>query len=121
MVIEPGHGELSVVRQCELLGLTRSSYYYEPVPESAENLHYLRLLDEQSLHTPFYGRRRMRAWLQAQGPALNRQRGQRRRRQMGLEGLAPGPRSRRPGPEHQVYPYRLRGLEIRQAGSGLVH
>lgn len=102
------------MRQCELLGLARSSYYYEAVPESAENLHYMRLIDEQFLRTPFYGSRRMTVWLQAQGYALNRKRVQRLMQRMGLAGLAPGPRTRQPGPEHTVYPYLLRGLAITQ-------
>lgn len=114
MLIEPGHEELSVVRQCELLELARSSYYYEPVAESAQNLHYMRLLDEQYLHRPFYGSRRMTVWLRSQGYPINRKRVQRLMRQMGLEGLAPGPRTSRPGPEHKVYPYLLRNREITQ-------
>ncbi len=61
MLIEPGHRDLSIVQQCELLGLARSTYYYEPVPESEENLHLMRLLDEQYTRTPFYGTRK-RAW-----------------------------------------------------------
>jgi hypothetical protein len=70
-LIEPGHAELSVIRQCELLELARSSYYDEPVPESEENLFYMRLIDEQSLRTPFYGSRRMAVWLQDQGHAID--------------------------------------------------
>ena len=112
MLIEPGHRELSLARQCELLELARSSYYYEPTPESVENLRYLRLIDEQYLRRPFYGSRRMSVWLQSQGYAVNRKRVQRLMRRMGLEGLAPGPRTRRPSPEHKVYPYLLRNLEI---------
>ena len=57
--IEPGHTQLSIVAQCELLNLPRSSYYYEPVPESAENLVLMRVIDEQYLVTPFFGSRRM--------------------------------------------------------------
>lgn len=101
-----------MVRQCELLGLARSSYYYTPVGESEENLAYMRLIDEQYLSTPFYGSRRMTVWLQRQGYAINRKRVQRLMRQMGLEGLAPGPRTSRPAPEHRVYPYLLRELAI---------
>ena len=115
MLIEPGHEELSVVRQCELLELARSSYYYEPVGESAENLHYLRLIDEQYLRTPFYGSRRMRVCLQDQGYAINRKRVQRLMRRMGLEGLAPGPRTSKPAPEHKIYPYLLRELKVTRA------
>ena len=100
------------MRQCELLELARSSYYYEPIGESAENLHYLRLIDEQYLRTPFYGSRQMTVCLQSQGYAINRKRVQRLMRRMGLEGLAPGPRTSQPGPEHKIYPYLLRDLEI---------
>ena len=113
-LIEAGHAELSVMRQCELLELARSSYYYESVPESEENLFYMRLIDEQYLRTPFYGSRRMAVWLQHQGHAVNRKRVQRLMQVMGLAGLAPGPGTSRPAPEHRIYPYLLRGLEIRQ-------
>ena len=64
---EPHHDEISLRRQCALLGLARSTLYYEPVPESDENLLFLRLLDEQYTRTPFYGVRRMTAWLIDQG------------------------------------------------------
>ena len=66
-LIEPNHPQLSIARQCELLGLARSSYYYEPMPESEENLLLMRLLDEQYTRTPFYGVRRMTVWLRQQG------------------------------------------------------
>jgi len=111
-LIEPAHGELSIVRQCELLGLSRSSYYYQPAQESTENLHYMRLVDEQYLRTPFYGSRRMAVWLTEQGYAVNRKRVQRLMQLMGLEGIAPGPRTSRGHPEHKVYPYLLRELTI---------
>ena len=66
-LIEPGHAEISLRRQCELLGLNRSSWYYEPAGESEFNLQLMRLMDEQYLLTPFYGWPRMTAWLQRQG------------------------------------------------------
>lgn len=72
----------------------------------------MRLIDEQYLKTPFYGSRRMSVWLQKQGHAINRKRVQRLMRQMGIEGLAPGPRTSRPHPEHKIYPYLLRELSI---------
>lgn len=100
------------MRQCELLDLARSSYYYEPLGERVENLHYMRLIDEQYLRTPFYGSRRMTVCLRQQGYVLNRKRVQRLMRRMGLEGLAPGPRTTHPTPEHKIYPYLLRDLEI---------
>jgi putative transposase len=72
----------------------------------------MRLIDEQYLKTPFYGSRRMSVWLQKQGYVINRKRVQRLMRQMGIEGLAPGPRTSRPHPEHKIYPYLLRELSI---------
>lgn len=110
--IEPGHRELSIAAQCELLGLPRSSYYYEPAPETAENLRWMRRIDEQYLLTPFYGSRRMTAHFERAGYSINRKRMQRLMRIMGLEGLFPGRKTTIPAPEHKVYPYLLRGLTI---------
>jgi putative transposase len=62
-LIEPEHSQLSIRRQCELVGLNRTTYYYQPVPESAFNLHLMRLIDEQYLRTPFYGVPKMTAYL----------------------------------------------------------
>lgn len=98
--------------QCELLGLPRSSYYYEPVPESAENLHLMRLIDEHYLVRPFYGSRRMAQELVRAGYRVNRKRVQRLMRLMGLEGVFPGRKTSKPAPGHRVYPYLLRGLTI---------
>jgi putative transposase len=103
---------LSVVEQCELLGLPRSSYYYEAAPESAENLGLMRAIDEQYLETPFFGSRRMTWCLQRLGYEVNRKRVQRLMRTMGLEGLFPGRRTTIAAPGHAVYPYLLRGLTI---------
>lgn len=110
--IEPEHPHLSIERQCELLGLARSTYYYEPLAESEENLQLMRLLDEQYTRTPFYGSRRMTAWLQAQGYAVNRKRVLRLLRMMGLEAIFPRPHLSRPGQPAQRYPYLLRGMSI---------
>ena len=103
---------MSITRQCELIGLPRSTWYYEPEPETAENLHLMRLLDEQYTHTPFYGSRRMAVWLQRHGCNVNRKRVQRLMRLMGLEAIYPKPRTTVTGRGHQVYPYLLRNLEI---------
>jgi putative transposase len=103
---------LSVVRQCELLGLPRSTMYYEPRPESASNLKLMRLIDEQFLRTPFYGSRRIMVALQRQGHVLNRKRVQRLMRLMNLETIHPKPRTSVPGKGHTIYPYLLRNLEI---------
>jgi putative transposase len=96
------------------LGLARSTYYYEPVPESAENLHLMRLLDEQYTRTPFYGTRKMTAWLDTQGYAVNRKRVTRLLRSMGLEAIYPKPRTSVPGTPQQRYPYLLRGMSIKR-------
>jgi putative transposase len=104
-----------VRRQCEILDLSRSTAYYEPVTVSPEELQLMRLIDEQYLKTPFYGSRRMTDWLAKQGWSINRKRVQRLMRLMGLEGLAPGPSTSRPHPEHVVYPYLLKGIKIERA------
>jgi putative transposase len=95
-----------------LLGLHRSSLYYIPVQESAENLWLMRLIDEQYTRTPFYGSRRMTAWLRGAGYAVNRKRVVRLMGEMGLEAIFPRPRLSAPGPAAKVYPYLLHGLEI---------
>ena len=103
---------LSVRRQCELLGLHRSNLYYEPVPESAENLTLMRLIDEEYLRHPFLGSRRMELYLEQLGHVISRKKVQRFMRRMGLEGLAPGPRTSVPLKGHKVFPYLLRGIDI---------
>ncbi len=103
---------MSIVQQCELLGLARSSYYYEPIPESEENLLLMRLLDEQYTRTPFYGTRKMTAWLHTQGYPVDRKRVRRLLRIMGLEAIYPKPRTSVPGIVEQRYPYLLRGMSI---------
>lgn len=111
-MIDPKQADLSVARQCELLGLARSSYYYQAVGESAENLELLRWLDEQYTQTPFYGVRRMTAVLREQGYAVNPKRVRRLLRTLGLEALYPRPRTSAPAPGHRIYPYLLRGLTV---------
>ena len=104
---------MSLRRQCELIGLNRSSYYYQPVPESPFNLTLMRLIDEQYLRTPFYGYLKMTEYLrQKKGYLVNHKRVYRLMKQMGLRAVAPRPHMSRPHPEHQIYPYRLRGVNI---------
>jgi putative transposase len=103
---------LSVRRQCQLLGLNRSSWYYEPVAESAENRALMRRIDEQYLRTPFFGSRRMAVWLEAQGHDVNRKRVQRLMRVMGLEAIYPKPRTTIAGAGHKIYPYLLRNVPV---------
>lgn len=111
-LIEPAHAQLSIARHCELLGLARSSDYSEPIEEREENLMLMRLLDEQYTRTPFYGTRKMTAWLQRQGYRVNRKRVTRLLRTMGLEALTPQPSTSQPGEEQPKYPYLLRGMNI---------
>ncbi len=111
-LIEAGHPELSVRRQCELLGLNRSSLYHEPAAETAENLRLMRLIDEEYTAHPFLGSRRMAAWLAGQGEAVNRKRVQRLMRLMGLEAIYPKPRLSAAGRGQRVFPYLLRGVAV---------
>lgn len=111
-LIEAGHTELSVRRQCELLGLPRSSLYYEPAEETAANLRLMRLLDAEYTEHPCMGSRRLAKWLQDQGEQVNRKRVQRLLRVMGLEAIYPKPRTSMPGVGHRIYPYLLRGVEV---------
>ncbi len=111
--MEPEHGELSVRRQCELLGLCRSSLYYEPVPETAENLRLMRLIDEKYTARPYLGSRRMALWLsEHERREINRKRVQRLMRLMGLEAIYPKPRLSAAGQGHRIYPYLLRNVAI---------
>jgi putative transposase len=111
-LVEPEHPQLSLRRQCALLGLARCGLYYQPVSESGENVHLMRLLDEQYTATPFYGIRRMTAWLRHQGYAVNHKRVGRLMRQMGLAAIYPKPRLSQPAEGHVIYPYLLRGVRI---------
>ena len=110
--IDLNHRSINISRQCELLGLSRSSYYYEPVGETPENLLYMRLLDEQYLKIPFYGVARMHAFLQNSGYPVNIKRVRRLLRIMGLETIYSKPKLSKENPEHKKYPYLLKGLDI---------
>ncbi len=106
---------MSVRRQCELLGLNRSTAYYRPAPESPANLALMALIDRQYTARPFYGSRRMTAWLRTQGHPVNRKRVRRLLEVMGLEAIHPKPRRRGDGRPHRVYPYLLRGVPVERA------
>ncbi len=105
--VDAQHPQLSIGRQCELLGLARSSYYYQPRPESEENLALSRRLDELYLEHPFLGSRRL-----AELCGVNRKRVVRLMRIAGIEALDPKPRLSRPGPGQEIHPYLLRDLVI---------
>lgn len=116
-MIEPSHSSLSIVRQCELLSLSRASYYRNTnwAGESEENLNLMQLIDEEYTRHPFYGSRKMRDYLRRQGHKVNRKRIQRLMRKMGIKSVAPSPNTSKPSLEHKVYPYLLNGLEIKRA------
>ena len=111
-MIEPDHPDLSVVRQCELVSISRSSFYYQPVGETAENLALMRLIDAQFLETPWYGSRQMARHLRRDGHEVGRKRVRRLMAVMGLVPIYQRPRTTVPNPEHRVWPYLLRGLVI---------
>ena len=114
-MVENSHTELSIRRQCDLLGLNRSTLYYEPAGESELNLYLMRLLDEQYTKTPFYGWRRMTACLHRQGYAVNHKRVQRLMGTMGLYAIYPKPHTSIANKGHKVYPYLLRDLIIERS------
>jgi putative transposase len=112
LLIERDHPTISIRRQCELIGLNRSSLYYEPAGESEYNLLLMRLIDEQYTRTPFYGWPRMTAYLRRLKHQVNHKRVRRLMRLMGLQAVGPKPRTTTAAPGHRVYPYLLRGLAI---------
>lgn len=113
-MIEPDNNEISIVKQCDLLGISRSGYYYNPCPESPENLKIMRLMDEQYLKTPFYGVRRMHAHIRYHGFAVNIKRIRRLLRLMGLDAIYPKPKINKYLKGHKIYPYLLKGLSIKK-------
>jgi putative transposase len=114
-LVDRGHGDLSIRRQCELLGVARSGVYRGPRAANDNDLALMRRIDELFTAWPFLGSRRMAALLRAEGHAVNRKRAQRLMRRMGIAALGPKPRTTKPGPGHKIFPYRLRGLPIDRA------
>ena len=111
ILVEPEHFKLSIVRQCELLGLNRSTYYLEERIESAKNLMLMRLIDQEYTDHPFYGRRRMTAHLRREGHEVNEKRVRRLMQLMGLEAIFPKPRLSIADNEHRKFPYLLNDIE----------
>jgi len=107
---------LSITRQAELLDLSRSSVYYEPVPMSEADLALMAAMDDIHMRLPFYGIRRIRGELLDRGFVVGRQHVATLMRTMGMEALYPKRRLSKPAPGHRVYPYLLRGMEITRAG-----
>ena len=111
-MIDRDHQQLSLVRQCILLDVSRASVYYRPVPTRAEDLELMALMDRQYLKTPFYGSRKMKAWLLQQGYLVSRKRVRRLMRLMGLEAICRRPNTSKPAPGHRIFPYLLKGVEV---------
>ena len=109
--VEPSSG-YSIRRQCRLAGVPRSGVYYEPAPETAENLLLMRLIDEQYMRHPEFGSPRMTDWLRDGGHEVNRKRVARLMRLMGLQAITPGPHTSKPATGHKIYPYLLRNVDI---------
>lgn len=116
--IEPAHTELPLTRQCELAGVPRATVYrrleamVRQQDEDQQDSTLRTLIDEEYTSRPFYGSRRMAVFLRGQGHRVNRKRVQRLMREMGLAGMAPGPSTSKPHPQHKVYPYLLRGVAV---------
>jgi len=111
-MIKPEHPKLSVVRQCDLVSISRSGFYYQPTGETSLNLTLMRLIDVQFLETPWYGSRQMARHLRREGYTVGRKRVRRLMAKMGLEPIYQRPRTTVPHPGHQVYPYLLREMVI---------
>lgn len=111
-MLDRDHGQLSLRRQCELLGIARSGVYYQRRPANDNDLGVMRRLDELFTQWPFLGSRRLARLLREEGHAINRKRVQRLMRQMGIAALGPKPRTTKPAQGHKVYPYLLRDLVI---------
>lgn len=113
-MIEPNNKKINVSKQCELIGLPRSSYYREVQAgiENDKNLELMRLIDEEYMRHPFYGSRKLCHWLRSNGYNVNRKRVQRLMRKMGIASIAPKPNTSKGNKAHKIYPYLLRNLDI---------
>jgi putative transposase len=111
-VVDRSHPSLSIKRQCRLLDISRSGLYYQPKGITEDDLIHMKLIDRQYLATPFYGARKIAAWLKSQGQLVNRKRVRRLMLLMGLKAIYRRPKTSKPAPGHKVYPYLLSGMEI---------
>jgi putative transposase len=111
-LIEPGHKDISISRQCNLLGLARSSYYWKEATEDTYSLTLMRLIDEEYTRHPFLGSRKIARWLSEQGHQANRKRVQGLMRKMGIEAIYQKPNLSKSSKKHKIYPYLLRGVAI---------
>ena len=111
-MVEPGHPQLSIARQCRLVSISRSGFYHRPAGETPLNLELMRLIDAQFLETPWYGSRQMARHLRREGHVVGRKRVRRLMAKMGLTPIYQRPRTTVPHPEHRVFPYLLRDLVV---------
>ncbi len=111
-MVDPTHRKITIKRQCELLGLSRSGWYYRSIGESELNLTLMRMIDEQYTRIPFYGSPKMTAWLRRQGYQVNHKRVERLMNLMGLHAAQPRANTSRKHPENKIYPYLLAGVKI---------
>lgn len=112
-LVDWDHDAISLRRQCDLLGLNRTSLYYRPLSESQDNLRLMRWIDEQYTRTPFFGSRRMTVWLRKErDAAVNRKRVARLMQVLGLEAVYPKPKLSQPGEDRKIYPYLLKDVKI---------
>ena len=111
-MVEAAHHRLSISAQCRLLRISRSSYYYAPVPETDEMLALMTVIDETFMECPWYGSRQMARHLRRAGHEVGRRRVRRLMAKMGLTPIYQRPRTSDPHPQHRVYPYLLRKLAI---------
>lgn len=111
-MVEPAHYRLSIAAQCRLLRISRSSYYYAPVPETDETLALMTVIDETFMECPWYGSRQMARHLRRNGRDIGRRRARRLMAKMGLTPIYQRPRTSDPHPQHRIYPYLLRKLAI---------
>lgn len=111
-MIDPDHNRLSIRRQCELVSISRASFYRRPAGESPENLELMRVIDEAFMETPWYGSRQMARHLRRQGWCVGRKRVRRLMRKIGLSPIYQPPKTSEPHPQHRIYPYLLRHLAI---------
>lgn len=110
-MIDKGHGKLSILEQCQLLGISRSGLYYKPIENEKDRL-LMRLIDKQYTHTPFYGARRMVVELKKLGHLIGRKKAGTLMEKMGIEAIYPKPSLSIANPEDKKYPYLLRGMII---------
>lgn len=111
-MIEPNHNKLTIIQQCKLLGISRSTYYYQPTAISEQELKIMAIIDETYTMHPYYGMRRMAKYLQAQGFSVGRKAVRRYYQIMGLEAVYPKMNLSKRNQAHKIYPYLLKDLEV---------